>query len=100
MTTPSLETTGAGSRTQWSLAVTVQSISKDSFVFGIAIQRGDAVAPAAHEPDSRRAGELAGNLAAGDQPKLILSAHHRPLIGIDRKRRDTMGGIIRLPFVE
>jgi len=67
---------------------------------GIAIQRGDAVAPAAHEPDSRRAGELAGNLAAGDQPKLIISAHHRPLIGIDRKRRDTMGGIIRLPFVE
>jgi len=95
MTTPSLEMTGAGSRTQWSLAV-----SKDSFVFGIAIQRGDAVAPAAHEPDSRRAGELAGNLAAGDQPKLIISAQRRPLIGIDRKRRDTMGGIIRLPFVE
>jgi hypothetical protein len=32
MTIPSLEMTEAGSRNQWSLAVTVQSISKDSFV--------------------------------------------------------------------
>ena len=67
-------------------------------LFAINIKNGDAVAPAAHKTDGGRVGELAGNLAAGDQSKLIISADHRPLTGIDGKRRDTMRGIVRLPM--
>jgi hypothetical protein len=49
------------------------------------------------------AGALANLLAIlvlATLSKLVIPADHRPLIGIDGKRRDIMSGVIRLPFDE
>src|SRR5262249_51907019 len=66
MAIPGLEMTGARSRDQWSRAVAVHRVGKNSFVLGVAIQRRDAVAPAAHEANGGSIGELVRDLAAAD----------------------------------
>src|SRR5262249_50095200 len=100
MAIPGLEMTRTRSHDQWRLAVATERVGQNSLILGVAIQRRDPIALAAHEADRRRCRKLAGNLRAADQSKLVIPADHRPLVGVNRKRSDTMSGVIGLPFVE
>src|SRR5262249_12125388 len=97
---PGLEMPRARSRDQRRQAVATEGVGEDSLVPGVAIQRRDSIALAAHEADRRRVGELAGDLGAADQSKPTISTDHRPLVGANRKCRNTMRRVIGLPFGE
>src|SRR6516165_1385986 len=94
---PSLKIAAAAANDDARLAVTVERIGQNALIFAVNVKHGNAVTLAAHEADRRRMTKLACDLGAADQPKSAISADHRPLIGIDRKCRDTVSGIIRLP---
>src|SRR5262249_40641550 len=97
---PGLEMSAAAPRYNPRPTVAVDCIGQHPLVCRIDVEHRHAAAPAAHEADRRRVGELAGDLGAAGQSKTVISADHWPLVGIDRKRSDTMSRVIGLPILK